>query len=87
MGWVCARKSFFQKTLEVQRGAFLAGLGRVGAGRDGSDRMGAVRPGMREEEGCELGVQGRLGWLGAAGWLDAAGSPPFGKLRAGSPRG
>ena len=87
MGWVCARKSFFQKTLEVQRGAFLAGLGRVGARPNGSEWTGTVSPRVWEKEGCALGVQGRLGWLGAAGWLDAAGSPPFGKLRAGSPRG
>ena len=26
-GWGCARKSFFQKTLEVRRGAFWAGIG------------------------------------------------------------
>ena len=48
--------------------------------------MGAVRPGMREEERCELGVQGRLGgWVRPGGWMPLGPRPSAssGQLSAG----
>ena len=68
MGWGCARKSFFQKTLEVIRGAFgwrLDGAGGpadwvAGAARGDVQRVAARRRGARRQRGGAGGV-GR-GW-------------------------
>ena len=41
-GWGCARKSFFQKTLEARRGAFGRRIGGAGGGRLGWQAAGVM---------------------------------------------